>query len=72
VSGGWPREQEEKGKYWEQGGGPVLCGCWVQALGLLVEGEEGKGRRGKILGSGLVVVSGRFVLMGECGMKKVG
>jgi len=50
----------------------VLCGCWVQALGLLVEGEEGKGRRGKILGSGLVVVSGRFVLMGECGMKKVG
>jgi hypothetical protein len=39
------------------GGEPVLCGCWVHALGLLVEGEEGKGSRGKMLGSGLVVVS---------------
>jgi len=29
------------------GGEPVLCGCWVHALGLLVEGEEGKGSRRK-------------------------
>lgn len=72
MSGNWLREKEKKGKCWEQGGGPMLCGCWVQALGLLAEGEEGKGRRGKMLGLGLVVVSERFVLMGECGMKKVG
>ena len=27
------------------GFGLGVCGCWVQALGLLVEGEEGKERK---------------------------
>ena len=52
MGGGWPKEQKDKGKCWEQGRGLLLCGCWVQALSLLVEGEEGKKRRGKMLGSG--------------------